>query len=62
MGGTIADDPVAITKRFAWITLPSASTVLGPVNLAAPRITLTPSPVNRSTESFGSIAAMTPRT
>ena len=62
IGGTAADEPVAITKRRALIVKPPASTSSGPVNLACSGITLTPRPVKRSTESFGSIAAITPRT
>ena len=61
--GSDGVDPVAITKRRALIWIPSpTSTVLRSLKRAAPRITRTPSPVKRSFESLGAIAAMTPCT
>jgi hypothetical protein len=59
IGGTAALDPVAMTKRRARIRAPSTATSRGPTKRAVPLITLTPSPSNRSTESFGAIAAIT---
>ena len=63
IGGTAGDEPVAITKRRALISNASpTTTVVGSVKRASPSITRTPSPVKRSLESFGAIAAMTPWT
>ena len=57
-----AVEPVAMTKRRALISISPTTTVRAIVKRAAPSITCTPRPVNRSLESFGAIAAMTPCT
>ncbi len=63
MGGTAGDEPVAITNRRALISnLSPTAIVAASLKRAAPSITCTPRPVKRSFESFGAIAAMTPRT
>ena len=63
IGGIAGEEPVAITKRRAAISIPSpTATVRASLKRAAPSITRTPSPVKRSLESFGAIAAMTPWT
>jgi hypothetical protein len=59
IGGTAALDPVATTMRRARMRVPFTSSSRGPTKRAAPWITLTPRPSNRSTESFGAIAAIT---
>ena len=60
IGGSDGDDPVAITKRRAAISVPSpATTVSRSLKRAAAAITRTPRPVKRSLESFGAIAAIT---
>ena len=62
MGGTAGEEPVAMTKRRALMRWSPASTVSRLMNWPAAWITLTPRPVNRSTELFGAMAAMTPWT
>ena len=59
IGGIAADDPVAMTNRRAATVRSPAATSVGPTKRAQSPITRTPSPSNRSTESFGAIAAMT---
>src|SRR5262249_42860371 len=60
MGEGDGDEPVAMTKRRAAISIPSpTTTVLRSLKRAAPAITRTPRPLKRSFESFGAIAAMT---
>jgi hypothetical protein len=59
MGGTAGDEPVAMTKRRAVIFASPATTVLASMNLAPAWMTRTPSPVKRSMESLGSMAAIT---
>src|SRR5215472_5934071 len=60
IGGSAGEEPVAMTKRRAAISMPSpTATVLRSLKRAAPAITRTPSPLKRSFESFGAIAAMT---
>ena len=63
MGGSEGEEPVAMTKRRAAISMPSpTATVSRSLKQAAPSMTRTPSPLKRSFESFGAIAAMTPCT
>ena len=63
IGGIAGDEPVAMTKRRALISNASpTATVAASLNCAVPAITRTPRPVKRSVESFGAIAAITPRT
>ena len=60
IGGSDGDEPVAITKRRALISMPSpATTVARSLKRAAASITRTPRPVKRSLESFGAMAAIT---
>ena len=59
IGGIAGREPVAITKRRARTFVSPTVTVCRSMKRAAPFSTVTPSPVNRSTELFGSIAAMT---
>jgi hypothetical protein len=54
-GGTAGDAPVARTARRKVIVRPSTSTVDGPVNLASPVRTLTPSRARACGESTGAI-------
>ena len=62
MGGMAGEEPVAITKRRALMRVSPATTVSRLMNWPAALMTLTPRPVNRSTESLGAMAAMTPCT
>ena len=62
MGGMAGEEPVAMTKRRALMRWSPASTVSRLMNWAVARITSTPRPVNRSAESLGAMAAMTPCT
>ena len=55
IGGTAASEPVAMTKRRARISTRPASTVNLSRKLACAWITRTPSPVKRSTKSFGAM-------
>jgi hypothetical protein len=55
-------DPVAMTNLLARTSTRPASTVNLSRKLALAWITRTPSPVMRSIESFGAIAAITPCT
>ena len=60
IGGADGTEPVATTKRRALISNRSpTTTVAASLKQASPSITRTPSPVKRSLESFGAIAAMT---
>src|SRR5262245_55195745 len=60
MGGSAGEEPVAMTKRRALTSMASPTTTVSrSLNRAAPSITRTPSPVKRSFESFGAIAAIT---
>src|SRR6266568_4419528 len=59
IGGTAGEDPVASTKRRALISNSPTATVRLSLKRAAPTMTRTPSPLKRSTESLGAIAAMT---
>jgi hypothetical protein len=62
MGGTLGEEPVAMTMRRASTRCSPAATWRGPAKRAEAAMTRTPSPSKRSTESVGAMAAMTPCT
>ena len=62
MVGSVGEDPVATTNRRARIRCVPTCTSRFETNRAKPWMTFTPNPSNRSTESWGAIVAIDPRT